>query len=146
MALGRKQLALTLEATCITAKRAVAADHPMAWDQYGDVIVAIGCSDRAHGLGLTDRRGDLGIASRFSGRDLAQLAPYGFLESGSGDIDRELVAASGRWIASSAPSTSSRRPPPSSTIAAFGNRRLSDSILSSKVNRQMPLLVAAIII
>ena len=88
MPLGRQQLALAVESSGIAAERTVAADHAVTRYEHGDMIVAIGCSDGADGPGLSDRCSDLRIAAGLAGRDLAKLAPHGFLKRCTGDIDR----------------------------------------------------------
>src|SRR5690348_2975597 len=90
MPLQRKQLALAIEPSSVTAECSIAADNPVARDQHGDVIVTIRCSDRPNGFGLTDRRRYLGVAPRLAKRNLAELAPNHFLESRPRYVDRQL--------------------------------------------------------
>src|SRR5207237_4109975 len=56
-----------------------------------DMVVAVSRADGTHGARLTNCRGDLGIATGFARRDLAELAPDGFLEGGTSDVDRQLT-------------------------------------------------------
>src|ERR1700757_5283782 len=90
MALGGEQLLLALDAAAVTAERSVAADHPVAGDQHADVIVAVGAADRPHCFRVADRSSDFGIAPGLAGGDLAKLAPDGFLESGSRNVDGKI--------------------------------------------------------
>jgi hypothetical protein len=91
VALGREQLAFAVEPAGIAAERSVAADDPVARNEHGNVVVAIGSAYGAHGRGLADGGSDLGIAPGLAGRNLAQLAPNRFLEGGAGDVDRKLT-------------------------------------------------------
>src|SRR3546814_2999575 len=85
-----QNFALDRQAIGIAAERAVAAHHPVARDEHRDIVRAIGAPRRAHRPGLADRRGDIGIAARLARRNLAQFAPYRFLEGGALHIDRDM--------------------------------------------------------
>src|SRR4029079_10615765 len=82
-----EQFLLALDPPAITAERAVASNHAVAWDQHADMVVAVGGADRADRLGSTDGGCDLGVAASFASRDLAQLAPDRFLEGGARNVD-----------------------------------------------------------
>jgi hypothetical protein len=62
-------------------------------DEHCNIVRAIGAPRRAHGTGLADRRGDLGIAARLARRDLPKLAPYRFLEGGALYVDGDMIEA-----------------------------------------------------
>jgi hypothetical protein len=74
----------------IAAEIAVAADHPMARHEQGELVRGAGLSDRADRFWLAERRGDLGIARGLAERDLLQCPPHPRLERGALDVGASL--------------------------------------------------------
>ena len=80
-----------MKATAVTGECAVAADDPVAGDDDGNWIGAVGRSNRANGGGRTDQDGDLGIRRGLSGWNLAQCIPHALLERSPVHLHRDPV-------------------------------------------------------
>src|SRR5438874_10031476 len=81
-ALFCQNLLLPLGTPSIAACRAIAAHHAMAGDDEGGGVVGAGIGDRAHGLGPSDRPGDLAVARGAAVGDLLERPPDHPLEGG----------------------------------------------------------------
>ena len=75
-----EQPALAIESPAIAGQRSVCADHPMAGNDDGDGIGAIGETDGARGRGAADLGGQSAVADAVPGRDAAQRVPDRALE------------------------------------------------------------------
>src|ERR1700726_1104761 len=65
-ALPREQRALAFQSPAIAAEIAVAADHPVARHEQGELVRGAGLSDGTNRFWLAERRSDLGIARGFA--------------------------------------------------------------------------------
>ncbi len=134
---------LALEAIGIAAERAARADDPVAGDEHGDIVGAIGRARRAHRRRPPDRGGDLSVGPvspagiRCSSRHTASWKAVPWTSSG------RLCGFSGAFTAATVRRTSSAISGPPRATIAFGKRRFSAASSSSKERRQMPLSVAA---
>src|SRR5437016_629405 len=104
-ALVLEQPLLAPQPAAVPGQRAVGADHAVAGHDEAQAVVAVGSSDRAHRGPATDRRCDIGVGARRTGRNGKKRIPYralkgraaerdrrGKAELAAGKVRRELVA------------------------------------------------------
>lgn len=88
LSLHFQQETFRLQSAGIADQLMVAADDPMAWDQYGDGIGAVGGGDGPDGLGVADRLGQLRVGTGFAIGNSLELLPDQVLERGAGEEQR----------------------------------------------------------
>src|ERR1700694_3310145 len=83
-----EQPLLAPQPAAVPGQRAVGADHAVAGNDKAQPVVAVGAADHAHRGPATDRRSDIGVGARRSGRDGQERIPYRTLERRSAKRDR----------------------------------------------------------
>src|SRR5258708_3190377 len=85
-----EQFALALEAPSVAPEMSRSAECAMARDDDPDRICAIGSADGANRARPSNSSRDLGIRTRFAGRNRTQLLRYAALKLGAANVERQL--------------------------------------------------------
>jgi hypothetical protein len=86
------QSALALNAPGIAGERVIVANHAMAGNRDGEIVLGSRARHGADRLGRADTPGDFGLGHCGTGRDFLEWLPHAFLESRAADIERQVQA------------------------------------------------------
>ena len=75
-----KQSTFVLQTAGISRQFPAGTDHPVAGNDNGDRVARVGAADRTNRFGITNRTGDILVASGFAVWYLKQCIPYLALE------------------------------------------------------------------
>ena len=78
---------LTVEAAAVSRQTPVRSDDPVAWDDDGDGVCAVGCADGADSRWGRNRSSNLRVGGRRAGPDGPERVPYALLERRAVQLD-----------------------------------------------------------